>query len=591
MPDALDHAAAAALPATLGAAQLALVEVGRLCAGERVLILEPDSALGRAAVQIAKAAGATVSTPVASDALDAAPPADLLFRPSPGALGPTHRLAPFGRFVYMRSADNTHRGDATPCLAPGCSAAGVHLSSVAAALPQRIAAVLDAVAGLFARGLVSSAPAVSIVGLERLSEALKAAHSSPNAETLVLVPTPGEMIRTTPARPAPPTFDPAAVYLLIGGGGGLGRVIAQWMVDSGAKHVGLLSRSTSMSPEVRVLVDNAATQGANIFLLPCDVTKREQLQKVIDQCDADRGPIKGVINAAMVFKVCLFQLSQKSMLIISQGAVFNSVSHADFMQVAHPKVAGTWNLHHALKNAPLDFFVLISSVAGVMGTAGHSAYAAANTFLDSFARYRMRQGLPASSLALTAVVDAGYMAENTEKLQKLKYVDEFAGEILTTPDVLALLGAAVNGEVASSCHGYSITGAGFGTARKLPAHAKDPRFSALLSRHAKEQATTTNTSSLARALDQADDKAEATRLLLNAIRSKVAELQLIPVMDIFDNQTIVELGLDSLTAMELYSWIGRVFRMKFRVQEYAKLDTLEKIADSVMVKRDAAEVS
>lgn len=188
------------------------------------------------------------------------------------------------------------------------------------------------------------------------------------------------------------------------------------------------------------------------------------------------------------------------------------------------------------------------------------------------------------------------MAENTEKLQKLKYVDEFAGEILTTPDVLALLGAAVNGVVASSCHGYSITGAGFGTARKLPAHAKDPRFSALLSRHAKEQASNTNTttatnngSSLARALDQADDKAEASRLLLNAIRSKVAELQLIPVTDIVDNQTIVELGLDSLTAMELYSWIGRVFRMKFRVQEYAKLDTLEKIADSVMAKREAAE--
>ncbi|KZM20407.1 transferase [Ascochyta rabiei] len=610
-PDALDHAAAAALPATLAAAQLALVDVGRLCPGERALILGADSALGRAAVHVAKAAGADVFAALAPSAssadreavaaagvlpdhivsalhLDAAPPADLVFRPSPAALASTltPRLAPFGRFVYAETADTadtadtTHRARATPRLAAGCSAARVDLAHVAATLPQRIAAVLDAVAGLFARGLVSSAPAVRTVGLERLSQALSAPHPSPDAETLVLVPTPGEMVRTTPARPAPPTFDPAAVYLLIGGGGGLGRVIAQWMVDSGAKHVGLLSRSTSMSPEVRVLVDNAATQGANIFLLPCDVTNREQLQKATDQCTAERGPIKGVINAAMVFK----------------GAVFSSVSHADFMDVAHPKVAGTWNLHHALNKAPLDFFVLISSVAGVMGTAGHSAYAAANTFLDSFARYRMRQGLPASSLALTAVVDAGYMAENTEKLQKLKYVDEFAGEILTTADVLALLAAAVKGEVASSCHGYAITGAGFGTARKLPAHAKDPRFSTLLSHHAKEQAITTNTttatsndSSLARALDQADDKDEATRRLLNAIRSKVAELQLIPVADIFDHQTIVELGLDSLTAMELYSWIGRLFRMKFRVQEYAKLDTLEKIADCVMAKREAVE--
>lgn len=317
VPEALDDAAAAALPATFGAAQLALVDVGRLCAGEQAVILAADSALGRAAVQVAKAAGAHVFAAVASSAereavlpdhivstLDDAPPADLLFRPAPSSWAPTHRLAPFGRFVYMRSGDNTHGEDATRRLAAGCSAAGVHLGAVAAALPRRIAAVLDAVASLFARGLVSSPPAVRTVGLERLSEALKAPRSSPDAETLVLVPTPGEMVRTTPARPAPPTFDPAAVYLLVGGGGGLGRVIAQWMVDSGAKNVGLLSRSTSMSPEVRALVDNAATQGANIFLLPCDVTNREQLQKVTDQCAAERGPIKGVINAAMVFKVC-----------------------------------------------------------------------------------------------------------------------------------------------------------------------------------------------------------------------------------------------------------------------------------------------
>jgi acyl carrier protein len=283
------------------------------------------------------------------------------------------------------------------------------------------------------------------------------------------------------------------------------------------------------------------------------------------------------------------------LLTASQGGVFSSVSHADFSAVAKPKVLGTWNLHHALSNAPLDFFVLISSVAGVMGTPGHSAYAAANTFLDSFAMYRMRQGLPATSLALTAVVDAGYMAENAEKLQKLKYVDEFEGEILTTADVLALLGAAVSGLAASSCKGFSITGAGFGTARRLPPHAKDPRFSALLSRHAKEQETkpnttaVANTNSLARTIDQAENKAEATRLLLNAVRAKVAELQLIPVTDITDNHTIVDLGLDSLTAMELYSWIGRVFRLKFKVQEYAKLDTLEKIVDSVLTKREAAE--
>jgi acyl carrier protein len=293
----------------------------------------------------------------------------------------------------------------------------------------------------------------------------------------------------------------------------------------------------------------------------------------------------------------MFLPSRISSLILTnlQGGVFSSVSHDDFTAVTRPKVLGTWNLHEVLSNAPLDFFVLISSVAGVMGTPGHSAYAAANTFLDSFVKYRTRQHLPATSLALTAVVDAGYMAENAAKLQKLKYVDTYEGEILTTPDVLALLSAAVTNLTGPSCDSFSITGAGFGDARKLPFYASDPRFAALVARYTEERklnppaAATANgaTSSLAHNLDRAADRAEAATLLLAAVRAKVAELQLISVADIVENQTIVDLGLDSLTAMELYSWIGKIFRLKFRVQEYAKLDTLEKIVDSVLTKREA----
>lgn len=101
------------------------------------------------------------------------------------------------------------------------------------------------------------------------------------------------------------SLDPAAVYLLVGGGGGLGRVISRWMVENGARKIGLLSRSKSMSSEVRVLTEEMATLGAEIFLLPCDVTDKLQLQQVVDQCATEMGTIKGVINAAMVFKVCL----------------------------------------------------------------------------------------------------------------------------------------------------------------------------------------------------------------------------------------------------------------------------------------------
>jgi NAD(P)-dependent dehydrogenase (short-subunit alcohol dehydrogenase family) len=76
------------------------------------------------------------------------------------------------------------------------------------------------------------------------------------------------------------------------------------MVDIGARKIGLLSRSTTMSPEVRQLTEEVASLGAEIFSLPCDVTNKLQLQEAVDQCAINKGSVKGVINAAMVFKVC-----------------------------------------------------------------------------------------------------------------------------------------------------------------------------------------------------------------------------------------------------------------------------------------------
>ncbi|CAG7938877.1 unnamed protein product [Penicillium olsonii] len=607
IPGSVTTEQAATLPNTFGIAQLTVIEVARVREGDIVVVLGAASAVGQATVQVAKAAGACVYAVADSSAahqtlmtlrpqanyivdnLDQVPTADLVLEASLCSTKDasiTRVLGPLGRFIKISDliANCTSRRNIS------CNSVGAPLFAVADSQPTRIAHILDSIANLFDQSVFSALPVAHTVRLDQLHEALPTVSSTDSVRT-VLTPVKGEVVKVptipaciqhlilltsaqiTPARPDAPKLDSEAVYLLVGGGGGLGRVITRWMVESGARKIGLLSRSTSMSSEVLSLAEEMAKLGAEIFLLSCDVTNKEQLKQTVEQCVVEKGIIKGVINAAMVFK----------------GGVFSLVSHADFNTVIQPKVHGTWNLHHALSDAPLDFFVLISSVAGVVGTPGHSSYAAANTFLDSFARYRVRQGLPATALAFTAVVDAGYMAENAEKLQKLKYIDDYEGEILTTQDVLALLSASVSGVTATSCDSYCITGAGFGASRKLPAYARDPRFSALVTRHAKDleanpRSTSLNSeNSLSHVLEQTDNKADAFSTLLHAVRNKVAELQLISVSDITDNQTIVELALDSLTAMEVYSWIGRIFHIKFRVQEYAKLDTLEKIVESVAI--------
>lgn len=96
------------------------------------------------------------------------------------------------------------------------------------------------------------------------------------------------------------------------------------------------------------------------------------------------------------------------------------MTHKDWQDALACKVAGTWNLHHALqgRDARLRFFVLCGSITGVLGTPGQINYASANAFLTSFTQYRLQLGLPASVVNLGAVGDVGYIATQDPKLRE-----------------------------------------------------------------------------------------------------------------------------------------------------------------------------
>lgn len=94
----------------------------------------------------------------------------------------------------------------------------------------------------------------------------------------------------------------------------------------------------------------------------------------------------------------------------------------DFHEAINPKVQGTLNIHAVTieRNQNLDFFTLLSSMSGVIGQKAQSNYAAANVFLDSFAAYRQKLGLPACSVDLGAVEDVGYISERKELSNRIE---------------------------------------------------------------------------------------------------------------------------------------------------------------------------
>ncbi|NES40468.1 type I polyketide synthase [Moorena sp. SIO2C4] len=190
------------------------------------------------------------------------------------------------------------------------------------------------------------------------------------------------------------SFREDSTYLITGGMGGLGLLVARWMVDKGAKHLVLLGRRAP---------DDAANQkltelemaGAQVVVEKADVSDVESITRVLYKIEHSKIPLAGVIHAAGM---------------LSDGVLQNQ-SWSSFEQVMAPKVQGAWHLHQFTQNQPLDFFVLFSSAASLLGSPGQGNHSAANGFLDGLAHYRRGIGLPGLSIHWGAVAQVGEAAE------------------------------------------------------------------------------------------------------------------------------------------------------------------------------------
>ncbi|MEA5529504.1 type I polyketide synthase [Dolichospermum sp. UHCC 0684] len=189
-------------------------------------------------------------------------------------------------------------------------------------------------------------------------------------------------------------LNPDATYLITGGLGDLGLEVAQWMIDQGATSLVLISRRGRDLTDERM--DKIDQSSAKVLVAQADVSNYEELEKIFLQIGDSLPPLKGIIHAAGVLK--------DGVLIQQQWQRFT--------QVMMPKIGGAWNLHLLTQKISLDFFILFSSAASLVGSAGQSNYAAGNAFLDTLAHYRRSQGLPGLSINWGPWADVGMAARD-----------------------------------------------------------------------------------------------------------------------------------------------------------------------------------
>ncbi|KAE8155307.1 hypothetical protein BDV25DRAFT_135054 [Aspergillus avenaceus] len=183
-------------------------------------------------------------------------------------------------------------------------------------------------------------------------------------------------------------------YLLVGGLGGLGRAVATWMVEKGARNLIFFSRSGGKTPEQDAFLNTLECQGCNVFTVTGNVANIEDVRRA---ASAARTPIAGVIQLSMVLK----------------DQALPKMTYEEWSAALSPKVQGTWNLHNVLKDIPLDFFLLIGSIIGLIGWPGQANYGAGNAFLDALVSHRRSLGLPASVIDLGLMGDIGYVSESS----------------------------------------------------------------------------------------------------------------------------------------------------------------------------------
>jgi amino acid adenylation domain-containing protein len=421
-PPGRSFAEAASLVNAFVTAHYALRHVARVEEGERVLIHSATGGVGLAAIQMCRAAGAEIfasaGTPEKRAYLTKLGIEHVMDSRSLSFVDEVHArtggdgvdvvlnslagepmraslelLRPYGRFVELGKRDIYENGqiDLLP-FRRNLSYAAVDLMQLALDRPAFANRMIREMVEEIAAGKWEPLPLTEF----DLADAQSAFRFMAQARHIgkIVLTVAGSEYSVHPAADAAPYRDDAT-YLITGGLGGFGLAAAEWLVARGVRSIVLMSRSGVPKDDAAAL-ERLRESGARVVTMCGDVADEDDVARVLDVVRRDLPPLKGVLHAAMVLDDDLLERLDEERLF----------------GVLAPKVAGAWNLHRLTATDELDFFLLFSSMASVMGHPLQGNYAAANAFLDALASYRQSLGRPALTISWGALAGVGYVSRH-----------------------------------------------------------------------------------------------------------------------------------------------------------------------------------
>ena len=470
-PEHLSAEEACAFPVAFLTAYYALHHLGRMSAGERVLIHSASGGVGLAAIQLAQRSGCEIFATAGSEEKRAflralgVPHvydsrslefAEKIMRPgeegrakseergarreerlSPFTLHPSEPgvdlvlnslageaipkslgvLRSYGRFLEIGKRDiyqNSRLG-----LAPfkkNLSYFAIDLAAAIEARPKLMAAMFAELVQLFNDRGLTPLPQ-QIFPVSEVAGAFRTMAQGKHIGKIVLS-FKEQQVFIAPEKKERGRFEATGSYLITGGLGGLGLAVAKWMVEQGARNLTLVGRSVA-SREAQAAIGEMEKLGAKILVAQADVSDEQQVINMLAQIKSKMPPLKGLIHAAG---------------ILADGTLLQ-MERERFEAATAPKMKGAWQLHQHTRYEPLDLFVMFSSAAAVLGTTGQGNYAAGNAFMDALAHHRRAMGLPAMSINWGPWSQVGLAAAQANRGNRL--VAQGLGSIAPEPGLRA----------------------------------------------------------------------------------------------------------------------------------------------------------
>ena len=589
-PEQFSFVEAAAIPIAYLTAKYALDQRGHLQAGERVLIHAAAGGVGLAAVQLALKAGAEIYATAGSDEK----------RAYLKSLGVRHvmdsRTLDFaaeimrltdgeGVDVVLNSLTDDFIAKSLAVLKTGgrfleigkrgiwtreqIESLGrnlqyhvIFLGEICQTDPALIQSMLQTALADLGRGALKMLP-VQVFPLDRAAEAFRYMARAKHIGKIVISLPAGDWALNA----AKPLIQPAATYLITGGLGGLGLQTAHWLVEQGARQLVLMSRHAPSSATQTALQD-LRQLGADVRVWPADVADYDQLARVLEAINATLPPLRGIIHAAGA---------------LADGALAQQ-DRARFEKVFAPKALGAWNLQRLTRSLPLDFFVLFSSAAAELGSAGQSNYAAANAFMDALAHDRRAHGQPALSINWGAWAEVGMAAALDERAQR-RLQNSGLGRIAPPAgrQMLARLLRSNGAQLIAAPIDWSQLVLASGPERLPPLlsdQARQVQVTAAARRvprrddHGARSAPTDWPQQLAAAAPE-----RRAELIANYLRGEAARVMGVRAAELLSlDQPLNDLGLDSLMAMELKNRLESDLGVRLPVRQFLEGPTLTGLA-------------